>query len=94
MNINEWMELLQTVGVPSIVAGASFWFIRYMFDSATKEREEFMQQDRENDERIFLLAENSNKALTDMAKSLDDNTASLDLFRNALVNGSTGKRRR
>ena len=87
MSVQDWLDLIQAVGVPSIVAGASFWFIRYMFDSAAKEREAFQLQDRENDERIFQLAENSNKALTGMSKSLDANTTSLDQFRNALVNG-------
>ena len=60
---------------------------RYMFDAAAKEREAFQKQDMENDDRIFQLAENSNKALTGMSKSLDANTTSLDQFRNALVNG-------
>ena len=86
MDILDWVELLQTIGVPTVVAGASFWFIKYSFDSAQKERKMFQDQDRENDARIFQLAENSNQALHSMSKSLDANTASLDQFRNALVN--------
>ena len=84
MEILDWIEILQTIGVPTVVAGASFWFIIYAFDSAQKERKMFQDQDRENDARIFQLAENSNQALHEMSKSLDANTASM----NALIHRS------
>ena len=84
MDVMDWIELLQTIGVPTVVAGASFWFIKYSFDSAQKEREQFQEQDRENDARIFQLAENSNQALNAFSKSLDANTASM----NALIHRS------
>ena len=84
MDVLDWVELLQTIGVPTVVAGASFWFIKYSFDSAQKERKQFQEQDRENDARIFQLAENSNQALNAFSKSLDANTASM----NALIHSS------
>ena len=84
MEILDWIEILQTIGVPTVGAGASFWFIKYSFDSAQKERKMFQDQDRENDARIFQLAENSNQALHEMSKSLDANTASM----NALIHRS------
>ena len=84
MDVMDWIELLQTIGVPTVVAGCSFWFIKYSFDSAQKERKMFQDQDRENDARIFQLAENSNQALNAMSKSLDANTTSM----NALIHRS------
>ena len=84
MDVLDWVELLQTIGVPTVVAGACFWFIKYSFDSAQKERKMFQDQDRENDARIFQLAENSNQALNAMSKSLDANTTSM----NALIHRS------
>jgi len=85
MSVADWLELLQTVGVPSIVAGASFWFIRYMFDSAQKEREQFLKLDAENDSRIFDLADTSNKALGEMRIALNANTVALEHFRDTLI---------
>ena len=84
MEILDWIEILQTIGVPTVVAGESFWFIKYSFYSAQKERKMFQDQDRENDARIFQLAENSNQALNAMSKSLDANTTSM----NALIHRS------
>ena len=80
MNGQEWLSVVQTVGVPTIVAGASFWFIRYMFDAASKERTAFLQQDMENDTKIFELAEMSAQAINNMSRALDANTKSLDLL--------------
>ena len=85
MDVLDWVELLQTLGVPTVVAGAAFWVIKYSFDSAQKERKMFQDQDRENDARIFQLAENSNQALNAMSKSLDANTTSM----NALIHRSS-----
>jgi len=80
MNGQEWLSVVQTVGVPTIVAGASFWFIRYMFDAAAQERHEFLRQDMENDTKIFELAELSAQAINNMSRALDANTKSLDLL--------------
>ena len=80
MNGQEWLSVVQTVGVPTIVAGASFWFIRYMFDAAAQERHEFLRQNMENDTKIFELAELSAQAINNMSRALDANTKSLDLL--------------
>ena len=91
MGAEEWMEILKTVGVPSVVCAASFYYIFKKDIWSQQERESFIKQDAENDERIFQLAENSNKALTGMSKSLDANTAALDQFRHLLVRNNGGK---
>ena len=56
-----------------------------------QEREAFLHQDAENDDRIFQLAEHSNQALNNMSKSLDANTNALDQFRHLLVRNNGGK---
>ena len=80
MNGQDWLSIVQTIGVPTVVAGASFWFFRYMFDAAAKERHEFLNQDMENDNKIFELAELSAQAINNMSRALDANTKSLDLL--------------
>jgi len=91
MNMEEWLEILQTVGVPSVVCAASFYYIFKKDIWSQKEREAFQKQDAENDDRIFLLAEHSNQALNNMSKSMDANTAALDQFRHLLVRNNGGK---
>ena len=80
MNGQDWLSIVQTIGVPTVVAGASFWFIRYMFDAAANERKDFLKQDMENDDKIFELAELSAQAINNMSRALDANTKSLDLL--------------
>jgi len=91
MSVEEWIEILKTVGVPSVVCAASFYYIFKKDIWSQKERESFQKQDAENDDRIFQLAEHSNQALNSMSKSMDANTAALDQFRHLLVRNNGGK---
>jgi hypothetical protein len=80
----DFIELLQTVGVPSVVAAASFWFIRYMFDSAVKERTTYMQKDSEADKMILELAQNSITAINTMSSAMELHTKSIDQLLNEI----------
>ena len=91
MTVEEWIEILKTVGVPSVVCAASFYYIFKKDIWSQRERESFIKQDAENDERIFQLAENSNAALNNMSKSLDANTHALDQFRQLIARSNGGK---
>jgi hypothetical protein len=91
MAMEEWIEILKTVGVPSVVCAASFYYIFKKDIWSQRERESFQKQDADNDERIFQLAEHSNQALNNMSKSLDANTNALDQFRHLLVRNNGGK---
>ena len=91
MAVEEWIEILKTVGVPSVVCAASFYYIFKKDIWSQRERESFIKQDAENDERIFQLAENSNAALNNMSKSLDANTHALDQFRQLIARSNGGK---
>ena len=91
MSVEEWIEILKTVGVPSVVCAASFYYIFKKDIWSQRERESFTKQDAENDERIFQLAENSNSALNNMSKSLDANTHALDQFRQLIARSNGGK---
>ena len=91
MAVEEWIEILKTVGVPSVVCAASFYYIFKKDIWSQRERESFIKQDAENDERIFQLAENSNAALNNISKSLDANTHALDQFRQLIARSNGGK---
>ena len=89
MSISEWLQIVQTVGVPSCVVIASFYYI-YKKDVWAREREaEYLANDANHDTRIFEMAQSSNKAISALSKSLDANTASLDMFRESLILNDT-----
>jgi len=90
-DVEMWISVLQTVGVPSVVCAASFYYIFKKDIWSKQEREAFQRQDAENDDRIFQLAEHSNQALNNMSKSLDANTNALDQFRHLLVKNNGGR---
>ena len=78
MTIAEWIQVLKTLGTPLVVSGISFWFIKYQFDSAARERAEYMKQDTSHDSRMFELAEKGNDAITQMSVQLAEHTKSID----------------
>jgi len=84
MNTQEWLELVQTVGVPSIVAGAAFYFIRYMYDSAAQERSAYLEADSESDKMILELAQNSITAINTMSAAMELHTKSIDQLLNEI----------
>ena len=75
-DIEVWISLLQTVGVPSVVCAASFFYIFKKDLWAQAERREYMLREEEADSRVFTLVQNSNDALGEMSKALDIMTKS------------------
>jgi len=71
MTTQEWLEVIQTVGVPAIFAGAAFWFIRHMYDTNNA-------RDEDADNKIFQLAENSIEAINKMSSAMEMHTKSID----------------
>ena len=76
MEIEVWVELMQTVGVPSVVCAAAFFYIYKKDIWAQSERREYMEREEEADSRVFTLVQKSNDALAEMTKSLDIMTKS------------------
>ncbi len=77
MSPAEWLEMFQTVGVPSVVAGAAFWFIKYMYDAANT-------RDADADDKIFQLAERSIEAINNMSSAMEQHTKSIDQLLNEI----------
>ena len=78
MSVAEWLDIFQTVGVPSTVAGISFWYIYRKDQWARQERAEYMKVDSNHDNRMFELAEKGNDAITQMSVQLAEHTKSID----------------
>jgi K+/H+ antiporter YhaU regulatory subunit KhtT len=60
-DVEMWIEVLQTVGVPSVVCAASFYYIFKKDIWAQKERQQFMQRDEDADARVFSMLEKQNE---------------------------------
>ena len=58
MSRSDEIDLVQTFGTPMITALACLWFIKYITDQNSKEREKFLKRDEANGRRAFELAEN------------------------------------
>ena len=60
-DVEMWLEVLQTVGVPSIaLAGAGFFIYKNQIWAA-EERAQFMSRDEESDARVFSMLEKQNE---------------------------------
>ena len=75
-DIEMWIEVLQTVGVPSVVCAASFYYIFKKDIWAQKEREQFMQRDEDADARVFQMMEKQNENANKLSLALDGITQS------------------
>ena len=75
-DIEMWIEVMQTVGVPSVVCAASFYYIFKKDIWAQKEREQFMQRDEDADARVFQMMEKQNENANKLSLALDGITQS------------------
>ena len=75
-DIEMWIEVLQTVGVPSVVCAASFYYIFKKDIWAQKERQSFMQKDEDADARVFTMMEKQNENANKLSLALDGITQS------------------
>ena len=75
-DIEMWIEVMQTVGVPSVVCAASFYYIFKKDIWSQKERMQFMQRDEDADSRVFAMMEKQNENAGKLSFSLEGLTAS------------------
>lgn len=61
--MQEIMTMINTLGVPTVVAIASMWYVKYREDK--------------NDERLDKLNEAHKQEMTDITKALNNNTLAL-----------------
>lgn len=62
-NMNEIMTMINTLGVPTAVAIASMWYVKYREDK--------------NDERLEKLNEAHKQEMSDITEALNNNTIAL-----------------
>ena len=75
-DVEMWIEVLQTVGVPSVVCAASFYYIFKKDIWSQKERESFMQRDEDADARVFAMMEKQNENANKLSMALEGLTQS------------------
>ena len=78
ITIEDYITIIQTVGVPSVVCFACFYFIFKKEIWAQKERKEYMNRETDADDRMFNLMEGSSDASHKMASALEMLTKSND----------------
>mgnify|MGYP004449151141 FL=1 len=71
-----WLEVLKTVGVPSLALGAAGFFIYKNQIWAKEERLQFMQRDEDADARVFKMLEKQNENAGKLSASLEGLTSS------------------
>ena len=75
-DVTMWVEILQTVGVPSLaLAGAGFFIYKNQI-WAQAERLQFMQRDEESDARVFAMMEKQNENAHKLSMALEGLTQS------------------
>ena len=75
-DVTMWVEILQTVGVPSLaLAGAGFFIYKNQI-WASQERAQFMQRDEDSDARVFVMMEKQNENANKLSMALEGLTQS------------------
>ena len=70
-DVTMWVEILQTVGVPSLaLAGAGFFIYKNQI-WASQERAQFMQRDEDSDARVFAMMEKQNENANKLSMALE-----------------------
>ena len=70
-DVEMWLSVLQTVGVPSIaLAGAGFFIYKNQIWAA-EERAQFMARDEESDARVFSMLEKQNENAGKLSMALE-----------------------
>ena len=70
-DVTMWVEILQTVGVPSLaLAGAGFFIYKNQI-WASQERAQFMQRDEDADARVFAMMEKQNENAGKLSMALE-----------------------
>ena len=75
-DVTMWVEIWQTVGVPSLaLAGAGFFIYKNQI-WASQERAQFMQRDEDSDARVFAMMEKQNENANKLSMALEGLTQS------------------
>lgn len=71
------LTLIERIGVPVATLIAAGYLIMWLLKNATKEREQWQQRDKQNDERLLEIVEKSSDAILQIKISIEQNTVAM-----------------
>ena len=75
--VSVFIQLVERLGVPIVVLGFAGWYIKFLQDAFSKEREAMREQEIHNDEQLFDVVKSTSDALIEMKTALADQTATM-----------------
>ena len=75
--VSVFIQLVERLGVPIVVLGFAGWYIKFLQDAFTKEREAMRDQEIHNDDQLFDVVKSTSDALIEMKTALADQTATM-----------------
>lgn len=71
MSVQDIINMVQNLGVSVVVIGASFWFIKYIFDNYNKQIETLTEAHKQETSKFTEALNNNTVALTQLTEKLD-----------------------
>ncbi len=78
--IDQTFMVLDKYGVSFFTVLCAFWFILYLTKQSAKERESFLEIDKDRDEKLLNLVQTSSDALLQVKIALEQNTQAMREF--------------
>jgi len=78
--IDQIFMVLDKYGVSFFTVLCAFWFILYLTKQSARERENFLEIDKERDEKLLNLVQTSSDALLQVKIALEQNTQAMREF--------------
>ena len=75
--VSVFIQLVERLGVPIVVLGFAGWYIKFLQDAFSKEREAMRDQEIHNDDQLFDVVKSTSDALIEMKTALADQTATM-----------------
>jgi len=75
--VNVFIQLVERLGVPIVVLGFAGWYIKFLQDAFSKEREAMREQEIHNDEQLLDVVKSSSDALVEMKTALAEQTSTM-----------------
>ena len=75
--VSVFIQLVERLGVPIVVLGFAGWYIKFLQDAFSKEREAMREQEIRSDEQLLDVVKSSSDALVEMKTALAEQTATM-----------------
>ena len=77
MDVSTVIELVERLGVPVVVLLFAGWYIKFLQEAFSKEREAMRSQEGKEEEQLISLVKASSDALIEMKTALAEQTAAM-----------------